>query len=105
MRSRSISLAPVHLVYNDEATSEASCLFECRAPECFTFSGGKIRLPNVTSSGGTPLCKTLLLLDCQFCWQAGAVTRKSDAPVHICFQEIIVLPITAVFKVVSFPRP
>lgn len=34
-------LAPVHLVYNDEATSEASCLFERSAPECITFSGGE----------------------------------------------------------------
>lgn len=32
---------PVHLVYNDEATSEASCLFERSAPECITFSGGE----------------------------------------------------------------
>lgn len=33
-------LAPVHLVYNDEAASKhASCLFEHSAPECITFSG------------------------------------------------------------------
>lgn len=95
-------LAPVHLVYNDEATSEVylSAALRSASPSLVE---RRIRLPNVTSSGGTPLCKTLLLLDCQFCWQAEAVTRKSDAPVHIFFQEILVLPITAVVKLCHFP--
>lgn len=93
---------PVHLVYNDEATSEVylSAALRSASPSLVE---RRIRLPNVTSSGGTPLCKTLLLLDCQFCWQAEAVTRKSDAPVHIFFQEILVLPITAVVKLCHFP--
>lgn len=56
-------LALVHLAYNDEAASETFCLYERCAPGCITClgRGEGTGLPNVTSTGGTPPCMTLLL--------------------------------------------